>query len=456
MDFYTPAFLCAFLPVLVGLHTLLKSEKARNWLLLLAGLVLYAFGSLSGVVVLLAFSLLNYVFCFVIRFAIRRAGGRVPLAFAVAADLVFLCFYKYLGFFPGNLLGVSFFTFKCISCLVDTYRNPAKAPARFFDLLLYVSFFPQILAGPIARFDGFSAQLSDRSVDAEQMALGFRRFIIGLGKKLLLAYALAGAVDRVFAMERAHISAALAWLAALAYTLQIFLDFSAYSDMAIGLGQMFGFSAPENFLWPYTASSIGGFWRRWHISLSSWFRDYLYIPLGGSRKGKTRAALNKFVVFTLCGLWHGAALTFLLWGAWHGLLSALETLHVIPVKKLQARPWGRAVLHVYTVLAVCLSFVMFRAANVDEAAKLLSAMFSFGAGTTLSTVTLHSLVNARFIAFFALSVIACFPLGKTLAAWEQRHAALRPLSYVLALALLALSLTAMASQGFQPFIYAQF
>lgn len=453
MSFYTPLFISAFLPVLVGLHALLKSEKVRNWLLLLAGLVFYAFGSLSGVLVLLAFSLLNYIFCFVIR---RAQGGRVPLAFAVAADLAFLCFYKYLGFFPGNLLGVSFFTFKCISCLVDTYRDKTKAPERFFDLLLYVSFFPQILAGPITRFDGFSAQLSGRRVDAEQLALGFRRFIIGLAKKLLLAYAMAGAVDKVFAMERVHISAALAWLAALAYMLQIFLDFSAYSDMAIGLGQMFGFSTPENFLWPYTADSIGSFWRGWHISLSSWFRDYLYIPLGGSRKGKARAALNKFIVFTLCGLWHGAAWTFLLWGAWHGLLTGLETLNIIPVGRLRSRRWGRVILHIYTVLAVCVSFVLFRADGLGEAAKLLSAMFSFGPGTALSTVTLHTLLNARSLVLFVLSVALCFPLGKIFAAWEQKRAGLRPLSYVLVLALLALSLTVMASQGFQPFIYAQF
>ena len=257
-------------------------------------------------------------------------------------------------------------------------------------------------------------------------------------------------------MASSDIGTPLAWLAAIAYMLQIFLDFTAYSDMSIGLGQMFGFSTPENFNCPYLADSIGDFWRRWHISLSSWLRDYLYIPLGGNRRGRAAAACNKLIVFALCGLWHGAAWTFLLWGVWHGVLSVLETLQIIPVSRARKHRWSRALLRVYTLIAVCLGFVLFRAADLSEAMKLFGAMFAFRAGTPASAAALHGFLSAKFLGAFALSIALCFPLGRLLAGWENRAAALRPISYALTLALLILCLLAMAAQGFQPFIYAQF
>lgn len=468
MNFDAPVFLTVFLPLLAGIHCLLRRDRARSWLLLIAGLCFYSFGSFSGLGVLLVTAAVNYVF----GLALQKKRSRGMLGIGIALDLLLLGAYKYLAFFAGSLfgaktmaaaasswlvpLGLSFFTFKCISYLIDTYRDAEHGTRSFFALLLYVSFFPQIVAGPISRFPDFSAQLSERSVSAERMALGFRRFLIGLAKKIFLAGAMSRIVDPIYALNSADLSAALAWIAAAAYTLQIFFDFSAYSDMAIGLGEMFGFSAPENFDDPYIASSVGDFWRRWHISLSLWFRDYLYIPLGGNRKGKWRAALNKLIVFTLCGFWHGAAWTFLLWGVWHGLLSALEALGVIPVKRLQKTAAGRALGHVYTLLAVCLGFVLFRSGSLGEAGRMFAAMFGGGNASILSAVTLRTVLDAKTLTMSALCVLLCFPVGRRLAGLEETMPWLRPLSYVLCLCLLALSLCAMASTGFQPFIYAQF
>ena len=298
MSFDSIIFISCFLPLLALLYLLVRGEKARNVLLLAAGLVFYAFGSLTGLMLLLACAAVNYGFGLLL---LRRPdGGRAIAGIAVALDLAFLAAFKYLAFALSVLglpapaaglaapIGISFFTFKCISYIIDTCRDRSSGTRSFFELLLYVSFFPQIMAGPITRFPDFRGQLAGRTRSARGSAAGLRRFIVGLAKKLLLAGVAAGVADRAFAAGSAP-DARLAWLGAVAYMLQIYFDFSGYSDMAIGLGQLFGFATPENFDYPYIAGSITEFWRRWHISLSSWFRDYFYLPLGGSRTGKGRA-----------------------------------------------------------------------------------------------------------------------------------------------------------------------
>ena len=467
MNFDSAFFITCFLPVFAVVYCLLRGSRAKNAALLVGSLLFYAFGRLSGVLLLLAVTAVNYGFGLWIR---RAERGKAPAALAVILDLLFLGAFKYLDFalaavlpllsaeqsLPGLAapVGISFFTFKCISYVLDTYRDREKGTDSFFRLLLYVSFFPQLMAGPITRFDGFDAQLDAREITLASFAGGLRRFILGLGKKLFLAAAAARVADGVFGAEAAALDIRLGWLGAAAYTLQIFFDFSGYSDMAIGLGNMFGFAAPENFDYPYTAVSVSDFWRRWHISLSTWFRDYLYIPLGGNRRGPARAALNKLIVFALCGLWHGAAWTFVVWGLWHGLLSALESLQVIPAKRLSETAPGRVVARVYTLLAVCLGFVVFRADSFAGALRIFSAMSGAFPVTTASTVLLHRLLSAENVCLLLLSAVLCAPVGKRLGALTEGR--LRAVPYALSAALLVLCLTALAAGGFTPFIYFQF
>ncbi len=456
-------FVLAFLPVLGLVYFLLPWERGRNGLLLLGSLVFCAFGRLSGLLLLLAFALVNWL----LGLGIMGKGGRALAVLGVAADLAFLCAFKYLDFLLAPLLpgaaeawkawglaaplGVSFFTFKGISYLADTCRDREKVCRNPLHLLLYLSFFPQLAAGPITRFSDFAPQLRGRERSIQDLGDGLLRFIPGLGKKLILASACARLTDAAFSAGDA-LSLPLAWLGAVGYLFQIYLDFSGYSDMAIGLGRMFGFTTPENFRYPYAARSISDFWRRWHISLSLWFRDYLYIPLGGNRRGRPRAALNKLIVFALCGLWHGAAWTFVLWGLWHGLLSALETLGLPDPKGLEKRP---AIGHVYTLLAVCLGFVLFRASGLGEAGRMLAALFTPGTLSAGAALALRRAANLRDLLLLALGILVSFPWGEKLRR-SLKEGRLRGLGYGLCFLLLALCVTELAAGGFAPFIYAQF
>ncbi len=452
-------FISCFLPLCLGAYWLIPWNKGKNWVLLIFGLLFYSFGSLSGLLVLLASALVNYLLGLALQRDCCRKGAVIA---GVAGNLLLLGAYKYLDFFLSGVLGlpgvelglsvpigISFFTFKSISYLVDTYRSKETGTKSFRDLLLYLSFFPQVMAGPITRFREFGPQVQNRSESLTAAAAGLRRFILGLSKKLILAGTLGAVVDAVFSLEGGAPDLRLAWLAAISYMLQIYLDFSGYSDMAIGLGQVFGFRTPENFQYPYIAPTVGNFWRRWHISLSSWFKDYVYIPLGGNRKGAARAALNKAIVFALCGIWHGAAWTFVVWGLWHGLLSALESLQPIPAKKLES---SRIVGRVYTLLAVCLGFVMFRATSVSQGFQMIGTMFAGFNFTETATVLLYRLLSGETVAILAMSVAACLP-WKT---WLGGKKWLEPVGYVVALVLLVLCLAKLATGGFTPFIYAQF
>ena len=428
MGFDSAFFIFFFLSALLIVHLLIRGRRGRNILLLAAGLLFYSFGQLSGVLLLLAMALMNYLFGLLI---LRGVHKKACMIAAVALTLVFLAVFKYLDFFLSSItpalgstftaagliapVGISFFSFKCISYVVDAYRDPSKATRNFADLLLYVSFFPQIMAGPITRFAEFRPQLITRNMGIIHIAPGLRRFIIGLTKKLVFASAMGGIVDVVFALDASALDFRLAWLGAVAYTLQIFFDFSGYSDMAIGLGEAFGFRTPENFNYPYASVSISDFWRRWHMTLSTWFRDYLYIPLGGNRRGAARTAWNKLIVFTLCGLWHGAAWTFILWGLWHGVFTALESIKMINTDKLRRTLAGRAVSHVYTMFVVIMGFVMFRAETVQAGANILGAIFNISSYHTAAMVTLHSIVNAETVLIFIIGVFLCIPLSKKVA-----------------------------------------
>ena len=461
-------FLLCFLPVLGLLYYLLPGERMRNFLLLLGSLLFCAFGRLSGLLLLLGFTLVNWLLGLGIMGAKR--GGRALVILGVVLDLAFLAAFKYLDFLLAPLLpgaaeawqswglaaplGISFFTFKAVSYLADTGRDREKGCRSPFRLLLYLSFFPQLLAGPITRFGDFAPQLRGRSRNAADLGDGLRRFILGLGKKLVLAAACARLADAAFAAGDA-LSLPLAWLGAVGYLFQIYLDFSGYSDMAIGLGRMFGFRTPENFDHPYAAVSVTDFWRRWHISLSLWFRDYLYIPLGGNRKGRLRAALNKLAVFTLCGLWHGAAWTFVLWGLWHGILAGLETLRIPDPRKLEKH---RIPGHIYTLLAVCLGFVLFRAADPGQAAHMLAALFTPAPIGGIAALALRQAADLRDLLLLAVGIAVSLPLGERFPNLRRSltEGKLRPLSFGLCFLLLALCILELAAGGFAPFIYAQF
>lgn len=458
MGFDTIFFLSCFLPICLALYYGLPGLKAKNIVLLVLSLLFYAFGSISALLLLLAPWVANYLLGLLVK---NKVAPKLITAVGVAANLTYLFVFKYLHFvlsdvfgLPAELglaapLGMSFFLFKCISYLIDVYRDPAEGTKNPISLLQYLSFFPQITAGPISRFGQFSAQLHVRSVTLENAGLGLRRFLIGLGKKALLCALLSPLVDGVFAENALH-DLRLAWLGAVGYLLQIYLDFSGYSDMAIGLGQMLGFSTPENFRYPYIADSVGDFWRRWHLSLSTWFKDYLYIPLGGNRKGKVRAGLNKAIVFTLCGLWHGANWTYLLWGVWHGLFSALETLGFAPKK------FGKLLGRIYTLFVVGIGFVIFRATSLSQGFAMIGAMFTGFSFSAESTVLLHKLCTPATVTALVISAAACLPIVPFLQSrpfWQKYGT---PVSFVLSLLLFLLCLLNLAAGSFAPFIYAQF
>lgn len=462
MSFDSIFFISCFLPLLMALYFLMPNVKSKNAVLLIAGIVFYSFGSFTGLIVLCLLFFANLLLAVNIK---KGRAGRWSVVSGVVLNLAVLVFFKYLNFFLSDVfglprvdigiaapLGISFVVFKCISLLVDTYRSPEKISISPFNVLLYMSFFPQVTAGPIARYDQFASQLSARKTDLETVTFGLRRFVAGLTKKVIVCGTVGKMVDEIFAMEQG-LDIRVAWLGAIGYMLQIYFDFSGYSDMAIGIGSVFGFKTPENFNYPYIANSVGNFWRRWHISLSSWFKDYLYIPLGGNRKGAVRAALNKVIVFTLCGFWHGANWTFMVWGFWHGLFTGIESLGQKTINRLNERPLGKAIMHVYTLLVVCIGFVMFRAANLSQGLLIISAMFKGFDLSFEATILLERLVNAKSVVILVLAALFSMPLTRV---FSNKSKITVQLSLIGSLVLFALCVMSLASGGFAPFIYAQF
>ena len=338
MVFSSVTFLCIFFPIVFLLHAVLPNGKARNAVLILASILFYAYGEPVYVILLIVSVIFNYLF----GLGVAGAHRKGVLTVAVIVNIGLLFVFKYAGFFVTSLnsvlpaksalpvpklslpIGISFYTFQALSYVIDVYRGKAEVQRNFFRLLLYVSFFPQLIAGPIVKYHDIENEIRTRNATVDDIFSGLTRFSIGLGKKVLIANTMAYVADAVFAMPKSYIGLLASWVAAIAYLMQIYFDFSGYSDMAIGLGRMFGFHFQENFNYPYIADSIREFWRRWHISLSTWFRDYLYIPLGGNRKGKARTILNKYIVFFCTGFWHGANWTFLVWGLFHGTLQMAE------------------------------------------------------------------------------------------------------------------------------------
>lgn len=465
MVFSSPIFLFVFLPAVYLICRLLPGLPSRNVWLALSSLVFYTFGQPRYTPLLLASVLINYLFGLWLMSGRTR---RLAITGAIVCNLLILGSFKYLDFLlrtinalagaslplPGIALpiGISFYTFQGLSYVIDVYRDPREGTRSLGKLILYISFFPQLIAGPIIKYHDVSRQIDERRLTPEGTLFGLRRFITGLGKKLLLANTAGLAADAVFALTAAQLDARLAWLGAVSYTLQIYFDFSGYSDMAIGLGAMFGFSFRENFNLPYSALSIKEFWRRWHISLSSWFRDYLYIPLGGNRKGTFRTGLNKCLVFFTTGLWHGANWTFVLWGLWHGLFAALEDLGVIP-KRLRKGVLG----HGYTLLVVVLGFTLFRADSLGAARAMFEAMFTGFSFSAAGTLTLRALLDVKTACVLAVSILLSLGLPQRLAERVLGQGSLYRTCRALGCAgVFGLCVLNLSKATFNPFIYFQF
>ena len=463
MAFSSAAFVFAFLPIVFLLHCVIRNQRARNALLIAASLLFYSAGSLVHLPLLLAVAAVNYFAGLLFQRQVRRK--KTVLILALILNLGALVAFKYLDFFTGSInslfglsvplagialpIGISFFTFQGLSYTIDVYRDRELGTRSFWELLLYISFFPQLIAGPIVKYHDVAAQIRQRSASAQDMAEGCRRFIVGLSKKLLLADILAVAVDALYANSGLG-DARLSLIAGVCYAMQIFFDFSGYSDMAIGMGRMFGFHFLENFDHPYTASSIRDFWRRWHISLSTWFREYLYIPLGGNRRGLARTCLNVLIVFFLTGLWHGASWTFVLWGLWHGLWSILE--RVTPLKSLS----GKVIGHLYTLIIVVLGFMLFRADSVAQAFSMIGSLFTGYGFAREATLLLRDVMTWKVVAAAAVGLLLCTGVQRRLTAWANEKRPFRAAAYVSAIALFALCILRLASASFNPFIYFQF
>ena len=418
MIFSSASFLFAFLPCVAIVYYLLRSRTARNVFLTLVSLFFYAWGEPWFVLVMLLSIVINWFIALRIG-----AGGhkKAWLVVGLVCDLGLLAGFKYLGFLMENVnwifhlslpvpqivlpIGISFFTFQAISYIIDVYRGDGRVQKNLMNVCLYISFFPQLIAGPIVRYQTFDDQITTRRETLDDFCEGVRRFIVGLAKKVLLANNLAALVDTAFAMKTTELSLVGTWLAAASYMLQLYFDFSGYSDMAIGLARMFGFHLLENFNLPFIARSIAGFWKRWHISLTSWFRDYLYFPLGGSRVSKGRLLFNMGVVWVLTGFWHGAQWTYLVWGFLFFVLQAFERFSGAG-KWLEKHRIG----HLYVFLVVMIASVVSRADSIPHALDLYRSMFGLD-GSAIFDDTARMFLR-EYGAFLVAGVLCCLPVPK--------------------------------------------
>lgn len=386
MVFSSPEFLLFFLPAVLVLYHLFKSIHWRNAILMIASLIFYAWGEPVYIFLMLASILINWLVGLGIDRYESQSKRKSVLIVGLVFDIGILFIFKYLSFFCKNIglllgtsteltialpIGISFFTFQIMSYLIDVYRHDACVQKNIVKLALYITMFPQLIAGPIVRYQTIAEEISNRRSTPDDFTEGMVRFVYGLSKKIIISNYVASIADNIFALGDDSLSVMTAWLGAIAYTLQIYFDFSGYSDMAIGLGLIFGFHFEENFNYPYAASSVTDFWRRWHISLSVWFRDYVYIPMGGNRVSKKRWILNLFTVWLLTGIWHGANWTFVLWGLLYFVVQLIEKLTHFPEKM-------KAFSHVYTMLVVVLLWVIFRSDTVSEAFHYIGVMFGGG------------------------------------------------------------------------------
>jgi len=449
--------------------------RARNVLLLLASLFFYAWGGLYYTWILIFCIMAAYVFG---RFIERAAGAKNKkwiFACGVICNLLPLLIFKYAGFLANTInralewfgaapmghvpalplpIGISFYVFQSMSYLFDVYRGSCPAQKNPLKLGLYVSMFPQLIAGPIVRYPQIARALDHRRLSLDGWDEGIRRFVLGLGKKLLIADTLGRVADQIMVLPPHELGAAVSWLGIACFTLQIYYDFSGYSDMAIGLGLLLGFRLPENFNYPYASQSVREFWRSWHITLSTWFRDYVYFPLGGNRGGTIQTFRNLIVVFALCGIWHGASWNFLIWGLFHGFFLGLERTPFSRV--LNASP--KAVRSVYTLVVVMVGWVFFRISGFMRAVGFIGSMFgAHGIGSRFHPVAMY--VNNEILLMGIIAVLGSFPLIPKLSGADilgNRTWALRTVSFAATIVVFSFSILYVAGGTYNPFIYFRF
>lgn len=466
MLFSSMTFVFLFLPIVCLIYLLAKKEL-HNAILLAASILFYAWGEPRYLAIMILTILANYVGAIALD---KHKKYKKPILLAtIAVDLSFLLYFKYFNFFIDNInsifamdisflevimpIGISFYTFQAMSYLIDVYKGDAKVQKDIYKLALYISLFPQLVAGPIVKYRDVDEQIDHRTVTFDKVSYGVKRFIIGLAKKMLLANTLGAVADEIFGLPVAQASPQLAWVGAIFYSLQLFYDFSGYSDMAIGLGSIFGFKFLENFNYPYISKSITEFWRRWHISLSTWFKEYLYIPLGGNRKGNVRTYVNLFLVFLATGFWHGASWNFIFWGLWHGVFIIFEKMtgwH----KESKSRIISGA-QHIYTIFVFVIGWVMFRAENMSYATDYIKNMFGLVKEHTAVNDVSYYLDNAEMLALIA-GILCAMPVFNKILYVKYEHKVLRTLINIWLFILFVVSSATIAASTYNPFIYFRF
>ncbi len=466
MVFSSTIFLCVYLPlVLLGYY--ICPKKGRNLFLLIVSLVFYAWGEPKYVFLMIFSILVNYIFGRLMdKNRGRQKRMKLLLVLSVVIDLGLLSVFKYTDFIITNVnaifgssfdllnialpIGISFYTFQAMSYTIDVYRNDVRVQKNLIDFGMYITMFPQLIAGPIVRYADVQDQLADRSVTTADFSEGVMRFVVGLGKKVLLANQMGAVWSEIYALG-GDVSALMAWTGAIAYTFQIYFDFSGYSDMAIGLGRMFGFKFPENFRYPYQSVSITDFWRRWHITLSTWFKEYLYIPLGGNRCGLARQALNLLIVWSLTGFWHGAGWNFVMWGLYYFVILFIEKLFLL--KALDKLP--KLFRHVYALLLIVIGWVIFASDDVSVLLPYLGSMF--GANGAVGGMDVYTLFTKAVL--LIICCVASTELPKRLflsATGAMNEKAAFTIKSVMTIALLALSMILLIGDSYNPFLYFRF
>jgi len=474
--FSSEIFIFIFLPLtLIAYYVAEKtgSMRFKNIVVGVASIIFYAWGGVRYLILLLILVLVNYVAGILIDSAKNEKTRKLFFVIALVIDIGNLLFFKYLNFFAANVeafinrfvfpetggfslgipeivlpIGISFFTFQIMSYVIDLYERKVDVQKSYFRLMIYVMMFPQLIAGPIVRYADVNEGLTNRYTSRKNVEAGLKRFIIGFAKKVFIANAMGSMADCMFGYEFVD-NTAYAWLGAISYALQIYYDFSAYSDMAIGLGEIFGFRFLENFNYPYISKSIKEFWRRWHISLSTWFRDYVYIPLGGNRKGEVRTYINLMIVFLLTGFWHGAAWQYIVWGCFHGAFLIIERLGFEKVlKKLPG-----VVSHIYALVVVICGWVFFRAESVGKALQYLGTMWSFNFDDFKYFGVISKLTH-MYVLMFIIAITAAMPVFKKLSLTKLFSNT--AVSNILYLLLWIASVVYLSGIGYNPFIYFQF
>lgn len=476
MLFSSSTFVFVFLPVVLFAYYMIPSKyiSARNTMLFVFSLCFYAYGEPIFVLVMMASIICNYIFGILIS---KGKSKRVFLSIGISIDILLIFIFKYLNFVIYNInsffellslqnslvqteivlpIGISFFTFQSISYLIDVYREVTPVQKNPMYLGLYISFFPQLIAGPIVRYTEINRAINDRTVTFESFSNGTKRFVFGLTKKVLISNSMALMSDGIFGIVGAgnDISVLTAWLGAIAYTLQIYFDFSGYSDMAIGLGKMFGFNFSENFNYPYISKSISEFWRRWHISLGTWFRDYVYFPMGGSRvTSRITLVRNLLVVWVLTGVWHGANWTFIAWGLMYFFLISFEKITRIP-ERLNTR--GRIFYQVFTMCCVVMGWVLFRADNIAIAIDYINSMFGIGSNLVIDNYFIEY-VNENIV-LLSVAIVASTPVIKHIIECLKTRSQLigHSVELILGMALFIIIIAQLVLQSYNPFIYFNF